>query len=183
MSLHKIKTSLSPRQLPSVLWSFLWNISKKVFTVSPCNVVIHNAGRFRDESGKWGFKALLLVFARKPTRRWCQWGLHIILHVRAFPEAHKLRVLRCYRMLHKTYNAASINIGHFTLRYQLTSRFISSYSETMDVVSVLRPANPKSLRLTVFSSFQKILGLHHKIHQDRFFQTASSTIFSIHHSL
>lgn len=146
--------------------------------MSPCNVVIHNAGRFRDESGKWGFKALLLVFARKPTRRWCQRALHIILHVRVFPEAHKLRVLCCYSMLHKTCNAASINIGHFTPRYQLTSRFISSYSEAMDVVGGLRSAIPKSLRLTVFSSFQKILGLHHKTHQDRFLPR--SFLYTIH---
>jgi len=141
-------------------------------------VVIHNAGRFGDESGKWGFKALLLVFARKPTRRWCQRGLHIILYVRAFPEAHKLRVLRCYSMLHKTCNAASINLGHFTLRYQLTSRFISSYSEAMDVVRGLSPFIPKSRRLTVFNSFQKIMGLHHKTHQDRFL--SRSLLYTIH---
>jgi len=141
-------------------------------------VVIHNAGRFGDESGKWGFKALLLVFARKPTRRWCQRGLHIILHVTAFPEAHKLRVLRCYNMLHKTCNATSINIGHFTLRYQLNSRFISSYSEAMGVVSGFRPAIPMSLRLTVSSSFQKILGLHHKTRQDSFLPRSS--LYTIH---
>lgn len=79
----------------------------------------------------------------------------------------------CYSMLHKTCNATSINIGHFTLRCQLTSRFISSYSEAMGVVSGLRPAIPKSLRLTVSSSFQKILGLHHKTRQDRFLPRSS----------
>lgn len=70
-SSHKIKISFIPRHFPAVLWSFLWNTSKKYL---PWDRVTWSSIMQDDLGMKVESEGLKppTCFARKPTRRWCQ---------------------------------------------------------------------------------------------------------------